>query len=505
MKKAILICVALFFSTPNTGWGQTKIQIIRSDTTDFIKGDNGVQTYYLKGNVTLKQDVALMYCDSAVLYRPQNTFEAFGNVRVRQADTVLITGEELTYEGDKRTFTITDNVVLKTPSSKLATKVLKYDRNTSTAYYLTRSTLERKELRITSDVGNYNTEYEVVRLRGNVIAVDSAFKMTTDTLLYSPNKNIYSFAGPTELIRDSTQLYCSKGTYSADSTLLELYDGAKMMAPKQYIEADSLYYFLNSEDGTLHGNAMVADSAEGFVLNSNFIDYKKNPVYVEAYHPVFYRQSMDNDTIYAKGDSLAIRSQLDSNKIVHLYGETSFFSSDFQGISPNFLFQEDAEELALYPSPTLWSGNSEFGADSTALKLNANELDSLFMLNNVTITTTTKDSICFDQTTGKKLKGNFIDNALKSVRIDGNAQALLHNMSEDGSIEGMNKSSCSWMKIVFQEDALKRIRMARDVEATYIPIKSAVPEWLPGCQPTFELRPNKSSLTSPITPVPEQL
>ena len=117
MKKAILICVALFFSTPNTGWGQTKIQIIRSDTTDFIKGDNGVQTYYLKGNVTLKQDVALMYCDSAVLYRPQNTFEAYGNVKVRQADTVLITGEELTYVGDKRTFTITDNVVLKTPSN----------------------------------------------------------------------------------------------------------------------------------------------------------------------------------------------------------------------------------------------------------------------------------------------------------------------------------------------------------------------------------------------------
>ena len=197
MKKAILICVALFFSTPNTGWGQTKIQIIRSDTTDFIKGDNGAQTYYLKGNVALRQDVALMYCDSAVLYRPQNTFEAFGNILVIQADTVLITWEELTYEGDKRTFTITDNVVLKTPSSKLATKVLKYDRNTSIAYYLTRSTLERKELRITSDVGNYNTEYEVVRLRGNIIAVDSAFKMTTDTLLYSPNKNKYSFAGPT--------------------------------------------------------------------------------------------------------------------------------------------------------------------------------------------------------------------------------------------------------------------------------------------------------------------
>ena len=59
------------------------------------------------------------------------------------------------------------------------------------------------------------------------------------------------------------------------------------------------------------------------------------------------------------------------------------------------------------------------------------------------------------------------------------------------------------MKIVFQEDALKRIRMARDVEATYTPIKSAIPEWLPGCQPNFELRPIKASLTPPITPAQE--
>ncbi|MDC1494187.1 hypothetical protein N8139_05225, partial [Schleiferiaceae bacterium] len=196
MKKAILFCVALFFSTLHSGWSQTKVQIIRSDTTDFVKGNDGGQTYYLKGNVTLQQDVALMYCDSAVLYRPQNTFEAYGNIRVRQADTVLITGERLTYLGDQRTFTISEQVVLKTPSSRLATSVLKYDRNTSTAYYLTRSTLERKDLRITSDLGQYNTEYELVRLRGNVVAIDSAFEMTTDTLLYYPNKNKYTFAGP---------------------------------------------------------------------------------------------------------------------------------------------------------------------------------------------------------------------------------------------------------------------------------------------------------------------
>ena len=498
MKKAILFCVALFFSTLHSGWSQTKVQIIRSDTTDFIKGNDGGQTYYLKGNVTLQQDVALMYCDSAVLYRPENTFEAYGNIRVRQADTVLITGERLTYLGDQRTFTISEQVVLKTPSSRLATSVLKYDRNTSTAYYLTRSTLERKDLRITSDLGQYNTEYELVRLRGNVVAIDSAFEMTTDTLLYYPNKNKYTFAGPTQFIKDSTLLFCSKGTYSVDVNLLELFGGAQMLAPKRYIAADSLYYSLNSEDGTLHGNATVADSSEGFVLRSDFIDYKKSPVFVDAFSPVFYEQSMEEDTIYAKGDTLVIRSSLDTSKTVHLFGQTSFFSEDFQGISPHFLFGEAEEELVLYPSPTLWSGNSEFGADSTVLKLVNNELDSLYMLANVTIATKTKDSLYFDQTTGNILKGNFDDNSMKSVRIDGNAQALLHNVSDDGAMEGSNKSSCSWMKITFHEDAVEKIKMARDVEANYIPNKSSSPEWLPGCQTIFDQRPHKTSLLAPI-------
>ena len=119
MRKAIQLCVALFFSTVTIGWGQTKIQILSSDITDIVKGSGNSRTYYLRGNVGLKQDVAFMYCDSAILKQPQNTFKAFGNVRIIQSDTVRITGNELEYVGDQRIFTITNNVVLNTPSSKI--------------------------------------------------------------------------------------------------------------------------------------------------------------------------------------------------------------------------------------------------------------------------------------------------------------------------------------------------------------------------------------------------
>ena len=118
-----------------------------------------------------------MTCDSAILIQPQNEFQAFKNVKIVQADTTIITGNQLDYNGESRTFTISKNVELRTPSSLLNTKQLFYDRKSATAYYTTRSTLTRKSLELTSDRGSYNTDYETVWLRGKVEAIDSAYTL----------------------------------------------------------------------------------------------------------------------------------------------------------------------------------------------------------------------------------------------------------------------------------------------------------------------------------------
>ena len=493
MRQAILLCVALFLSTVISGWGQTKIQILSSDITDIAKGKLNNRTYYLRGNVGLKHDVAYMYCDSAVLQQPENTFEAYGNVRIIQSDTVLINGKELFYSGDERVFTIKKDVILKTPSSRLATTVLRYDRNNATAYYLTRSTLERKTLLLTSDIGSYNTDIDLVKLRGDVVAVDSSFLMNTDTLLYYPKRNLYNFAGPTKMVRDSTTLYCQQGTYEVDQTLLRLEGGASMISPGQFIKASTLTYNLKANSGELQGQGLVADTTQGFVLEGQYIEYFKSPVFVDAYSPVYYRQEMDGDTLYSKGDTLHIREDYLGYKNVVLRNNTQFFSSDFQGTSPNFNYNEGKEELALYPSPILWSDKSQFAADSAALILNEDRLDSLFMVGLVRISSQTDDSIYFNQTTGKYLRGNFEDGQLQTIRLDGNAQNYFHNVNEGKAI-GLNNSTCSWLQLNFNEGNVSSIRMAKDVQATYRPIQDGQPMWLDGCKPNFDLKPSKLSL-----------
>lgn len=503
MKWAIPLSVALLCSLNHLG-GQTKINILSSDITDIIKQKDGSRKYFLRGNVGLQQDVAIMTCDSAILVQPDNTFEAFGSVKIVQADTTVVTGEKLDYRGEDRTFVIRDNVQLTTPNSTLSTTELTYNRKTSTARYDTRSTLYKNELELTSDKGSYNTKNEVIRLRGNVEAIDPGYTLYTDTLIYFPSDNKYNFAGPSILKRDSSTTRCMLGAYDAESSQLNLGNGASISSPGSYISADSISYNLKGESGELFTNALVADSVEGFVLESHYIDYIKSPNYVNAYSPVFYRQNMDEgDTLYAKGDTLSIRQDSLDSRTVDLLNNTSFFSNDFQGKSPFFRYLESTQQLLLYPQPQLWSEQSQFSADSAILKLKDKRLDSLFLVNNVSILSQTIDSSIYDQAAGKHLEGYFFENKLLSLLLIGNAQNLMHSFSDGDVLQGINTTACSWIEIAFKNGEAESVKASQSVDASYIPWEQASQEQkeLPKYNPNFDLRVTLD-MTRPRVTVP---
>lgn len=498
MKRAFLFGWALLFICTSLG-AQTKIRILSSDITDIVKQKDGSRIYYLRGNVGLQQDVAVMTCDSAILIQPQNEFQAFNNVKIVQADTTVITGNKLDYNGESRTFTISENVQLNTPSSLLKTKQLFYDRKSATAYYTTRSTLTRKSLELTSNRGSYNTDYETVWLRGEVEAIDSAYKLFTDTLLYYPNMDRYEFAGPSTLLRDSTTILCSVGVYEAETAQLNLGKGADISSPGSYISSDSISYNLKTDGGQLFGNALVADTSQGLVLESDFINYIKEPNFVDAYYPVYYRQRMDEDTLYAKGDTLHIRTDSSGFRTVDLRHNTVFYSEDFQGKSNFFSYQESNEHLTLFPAPKMWSNQSQFTCDSAILTLKEENLDSLYLIQHTTITSLTEDSVHYDQASGKELQGQFKKNKIHSILLQGNAQNITHSIDDYGTVEGVNKSACAFISISFEDGDAKKVNASKGVEASYAPWDVASEEMksLPGCTPLFEQRTSKEQ-TRPI-------
>ncbi|HCP40638.1 MAG TPA: hypothetical protein DIT65_02490, partial [Cryomorphaceae bacterium] len=93
-----------------------------------------------------------------------------------------------------------------------------------------------------------------------------------------------------------------------------------------------------------------------------------------------------------------------------------------------------------------------------------------------------------------ELEGKFIDNAIHSLELRGNAQNITHSINDEKAVEGINKTECAYISISFEEGYVQKINANKSVEASYTPWESVSEEMksLPGCIPLFEKRTLKN-------------
>ena len=106
------ICVAQVRPTkksPGEEPQKTKVYLLHSDILRFNKEQNP-DAQILVGNVKFRHDSAYMDCDSAYFYEARNSFEAFGNIKMQQGDTLFVFGDYLFYDGDSQIAYLRNNV-----------------------------------------------------------------------------------------------------------------------------------------------------------------------------------------------------------------------------------------------------------------------------------------------------------------------------------------------------------------------------------------------------------
>lgn len=475
MRRAIQISVALLAFT-QICFGQskgTKISILNSKLTTIDQTDQG-RVFTLVGNVILGHEGAKMHCDSAVLYNASNTFVAFGNIFINQHDTLTLTGKTLDYNGNSKVVAIDGDVKLQTKDMRLITKAMRYNRESGNAYYSTRSTLYRNELTLDANSGVYNTKYKRATFKGEVIANDPEYHLETDTLVYYPQANKYIFYGPSVLEMDSSTVWTSWGRFDVDAHDLFLAKRAWIHQPKRKIAADSMYYNTERENGFLQGNAAIADSSNDYTLAAQVVEFGSDPFKVTATEEVYYAMVLDADTLYCAANSLVASKDTAGNRTALLDGNTSLYSLNFQSTSQALLVNEEQSYITLYPSPTIWAQGGQYSADTMWIKTDSRALDSIYMMGHVESLRATEDSAYLDGLKGKVLQGDFEEDKLTSVRVQGNAQSVVHQIN-DGSYAGTNTTKSSWIALWFTNGALERIISAKDVDAVYTPEGSGAP------------------------------
>ena len=121
--------------------------------------------------------------------------------------------------------------------------------------------------------------------------------------------------------------------------------------------------------------------------------------------------------------------------------------------------------------PILWSNRSQITGDSIHLKFDTekNIIDSLFVFDNSFIIEKDSLGIGFNQISGKKLNGNFIEGKLKEVDIIKNAESIYYLRNSENELIGIDKSKSAKIKIFITNQMIDTFTKINQIDGKVYP------------------------------------
>jgi lipopolysaccharide export system protein LptA len=473
-----LVYFLVFFPVIVDAQKPTKVKLIRANDLKYSK-QLGEKVQRLIGNVQLKHDSTLLFCDSAYLHELTNSFQGFGNVHIKASDTLNIYSDLLNYDGNSKMAELISNVRLVETKATLYTEHLWYDRPGEIAYYLTGGKIVDSSNVLTSKKGYYFTATKEVFFKSEVVLVNEKYTMNSDTLKYQTETEVAWFYGPTTITSDENLIYCENGWYDTKNDISQFQDNAFIITEEQKLKGDSLFYDRIRDYGEARHNVSLNDTVQDVTIFGHYGEFKKTEGFAFITDSAVAVLTDKRDTLYLHSDTLWILFDSAQNvEYMRGYHHTKFFRKDLQGMCDSLVYSFSDSTIFLYNNPVLWSDKNQLTADTVHIAISNKQIDTLALVNSCFIISM-DDTIhqnTFNQIKGRVMTGYFKDNQLVKIVVIGNAESLFYVREDTGDLIGINKTTSNDMNIYLSENELQVIAPIKNVDAHMFPDKDVAEE-----------------------------
>ncbi len=500
------------------------VEILEAKKLEMRKVNDSTQLQILAGKVKLKQGTSYFWCDSCVINSNTNTFEAWGNVHINDADTTNVYANHLLYLTKKKLAYLDGAVKLTDGKGTLTTPDLEYDMETKIGIYKHGGKVVNGNTTLTSKEGYYYTDLKDVYFKQNVELKDPKYFLKTDSLLYNTDNGIARFIAETLIIDSSGRTIETKdGFYNLKTGQAEfgrnprVHDKGIFATGNQMVSDDS------SGVVQIRGNALVVDSSNNTtVLGGEIFVNKKTNSFLATKKPLMIIKQ-ENDSIYITADTLfsarltdlygvkdslvkdtvkgvkvvnAEKAKDSTNRYFEAYRNVRVFSDSLQAVCDSLFYSFKDSVFRMYDNPVVWAKESQVTGDTLYLFTKNKKaerfqvIDNSFLVNKM-------DPEVYNQVKSSRMDGWFIDGNIDSVRARGYAECIYYIQDEDSAYTGINESKCDIMDIYFKNQELHKVVFRSQVTGTLWPIRQKSPsemrlenfQWLEARRPKtkFEL------------------
>lgn len=434
----------------------------------------------LIGSVKLRHDSMYMYCDSALIYEKTNSVEAFSNVRMEQGDTLFIYGDYLYYDGMTQLAQLRENVKMINRNTTLLTDSLNYDRLYNLGYYFEGGTLMDEENVLTSDWGEYSPATKLSIFNHDVKLVNPKFILMSDTLHYSTASKIATILGPSEIINEKNHIYSERGFYNTTLGQAELLDRSVLTNEGKRLTGDSLFYDRKAGYGEAFDNVQMNDTINKNMLTGGYCYYdelKGNAFATKRAVAVDYSQG---DSLFMHADTLRLNTYfLDTDSMfreMKAYHKVRMYRTDVQGVCDSLVYNSKDSCMTMYRDPILWNQGQQLIGEEIKIYMNDSTINWSHVINQA-LTVEMKDSLHYNQISGKEIKAFFKAGEMHKVDVIGNVLVIFYPEEErDSTMIGMNTSETSMLNLYLEDRKMEKMVMSPKSNGVLYPMDQLPPD-----------------------------
>lgn len=447
-----------------------EVEILHADKLEFNTLEDGSQIRKLVGQVSLKHDSTLMFCDSAYIFKANNTVKAWGHIHIQEKDSIHAYSNSLNYDGKTKKAELIGDARLEDGGKTLYSDVLYYDMNNDIGSYLTGGRVEMDSTILTSEKAYYYTNNKIVHFRDNVVITDPDYHLDSDTLHYLTQSKVAQFYGPTTIYNDSSTIDCIRGSYDTEREIATFGKGTVINNDPQTLYADSLYYerFRGYGKAFYYFDWMDTEMEAG--MEGNSAEYFENSQEIIAYNRPMLKVVQEDDTLFLKGDIIHTKeNEIHGEKEFWSHANVRIFKSDLQGIGDSLFYSFHDTLMRLFQNPILWNENNQMLGDTVFIQLANDQVDQIQFIENAFVSMQSKGKL-FDQIKGKYITGYFVDNEMKTMLSTKNAESLYFGKNDDDEYIGGNYAQAEKIKVSMVDEEVDKITFLSEPEALFTPI-----------------------------------
>ena len=459
-------------SVPQQPAKKSYVHLLHTDITRF---DEAVDpdAWILVGNVNFRRDSMYMFCDSAHYYQKQNSFLAFGNVRMQQGDTLFLYGDYLDFDGVTNIARVRSNVKLIDKNVVLETDSLDYDRNRNLGYFFEYGVLYDETGTLRSYYGDYNTVTKTAVFMDDVTLENSKFLLLSDTLHYNTDSKLATIVGPTNIYTGGTEVYSESGTFNTATRLATLVERPVLFNSNRNVTADSIFYDTGRGYSEVFGNIIYTDTINRNLLTGEyaFIDEVTDSAYVtDRAMAVDFSQ---RDSLFVHSDTIwtvTYNNDTDSlYRMVRAYHRVRAWGKNMQAVCDSLVFDSRDTCMTMYKDPILWNGKLQLLGEVVKVYMNDSTIEWVNVIDQ-SLYVERFDSTVYNQIRGKEMEFYFTDGELREMQVIGSVEVVFYPLDSDSTYIGMNTTTAGRLMVYMKDRKVEKVVVPKDSKGVFYPM-----------------------------------